>query len=231
MLDDAPIGEHGLDAGDLRAGHAVCDDADSAGIGRDGAANGGGVTRGEIDAVLPSATSDVAMEVTEGDTRADSHLAAHIVDRIKAREAARGEDDGERTCLVTGHRSADEPGVATLRDHRDARFGAGRHDSRDLGRAPGTDDGQCRSAPATTPVGGEGLDEGRISEAMVRAYDVSKSLQEIAHVDILPDGTTARCCGLPDIGKHRLAPLCEDRCSPLRGPSSPTRTTRHQVME
>ena len=41
--DDAAVGEHGLDAEDLAAGRAVAQHVDTAGVGRDGAADGRGV--------------------------------------------------------------------------------------------------------------------------------------------------------------------------------------------
>ena len=51
---DAAVGQHGLDADHLRPGHAVGDDVDAAGVGRDGAADGRRVTGGEVDAVGPA---------------------------------------------------------------------------------------------------------------------------------------------------------------------------------
>ena len=67
MLDDAAVGQDRLDADYLSARHAMGDDTDAAGIRRHRAADSGRVASGEIDAVLPAVSRDVAMEVTEGD--------------------------------------------------------------------------------------------------------------------------------------------------------------------
>ena len=200
VLDDAAIRQDGLDADHLCARHAMGDDADAPGVGSHRAADGRGVARGEIDAVLPAVRGDVAMQVTKRDTGAHGDLTAHLVDGIQPCEASSGQDDGQRIALRVGHPARDKTGVASLRDDGYPVARARGHHRRHFGSGPGAHDREDRTSPAPSPVGGEGLGEGRIGDAVVRADDVSQALEEVAHEAILQEGRPEGILGVsPDL--------------------------------
>ena len=95
------------------------------------------------------------------------------------------------------HATRHEAGVAALRDDGYAVARAGGHHRRHFGGAARPHDRESRPSPATPPIGGEGLDEGRFREAVVLADDVSQALEEVAHGAILHEGRPEGILGVP----------------------------------
>ena len=181
--DDAAVGQHGLDADHLRPRHPVRHHMDAAGVRRDGAADGGRVTGGEVDAVGPARIGRMTAHVAERGSRADRHLPREVVDLPQRVEPTGRQDDRQRPgCDGRRHRSADEAGVAALGDDGDAEGAARGEDTPDLLGRGGADD-QCRGAPPPTrPVGHVLLHERRLGEDVLRAHDVAERSRQRSSV-------------------------------------------------
>ena len=160
------------------------------------------------------------MKVTEGDTRADSHLAGDIVDGIEAGQSPGGKDDRQRVALGCRHAPGDEPGVPPLRDDRDTSLRAGNNDRCHFGRAARPDDGERRASPATTPVGGVGGHDGPISHHVLVTNLAYQLIEEghARHGIILPQWGMSRN---PDTQRAFPSRLCEYRGAARRGRQTP----------
>ena len=109
---DGAIGQDGLEAEELRAHRSVADDVHAAGVRGDHAADRGGVPGSQVDPDLPAGGSRGALDRRQGRARADGDLARARIDLADLVEPQQAEHD----LAAARHRSADEAGVAALRD-------------------------------------------------------------------------------------------------------------------
>ena len=118
----------------------------------------------------------MALHVAEEGAGAGGELAGELIDLADVREPAQGDDDGQaHGAGVSGRDSAaDEAGVAALRQHCDARFGAGSDNPGDLGGRAGPHDCEARAGEPSGPVGGVGSDEFGGCEDVTGAHDLAK---------------------------------------------------------
>ena len=78
--DRVAVAEHGFDADDLLAGATVADQVDAAGIGGNGAADGRGLARPEIDRVAEIRACRGQSNVAQDRARCDGDLPSRDVD-------------------------------------------------------------------------------------------------------------------------------------------------------
>ena len=129
MGDHRSVTEHGLDTEQLSAGVAVAEDAQTAGVCGDRAADARRVPARQVDPVGPAGDSSCPLQPTDGHAAAGGDLAGHDVHVAERLEAGKAQHDlaGERDG------TADEPGIATLQCESDAGVAADGDDAGNLG--------------------------------------------------------------------------------------------------
>ncbi len=198
VREDGAVGEHGLDADDLQAGHAEGDDVDAPGVRGDGAADGRGVAGGEVDAVVPPGCCRVALHVSQQGSCPDGHLAGEVVDLAEEVEAAGREDDRQGIGVRRGNGAGDEAGVAALGHDGHAMVVARAQHGCDLHRRARAHDEGRRAAPAPRPVDDVLLHQGRIGEHVLGPDDRRERIRQrrrrpgVGHGAILTQRRTIR---------------------------------------
>jgi hypothetical protein len=181
--DHAAVGQHRLQAEQLRPRRTVPDRLDAARVGGDRAADRRGVPGGQVDAVLEARPSRVRAQVRDRHAGAGRDLAGQRVHRVQPLQPPGGQHDGTLTPGSGRHAAADQAGVPALRHDRGAvprAGGNGRGDRGGVGRADHAAGGPAEPArPVRGVPGGEGGigehvlwpgDRGQLGEQGVHEY-------------------------------------------------------------
>jgi len=161
------VAEHRLHADHLAAGVAVAEDAQPAGVGGDGAADGRGVAAGEVDAVGEVVARRGCLHRRDRHAAAGSDLGRGDVDGVEVGETG----EAEHQLARERHAAADQPGVAALGHHGHALRRAGGDDRGHLHRGARPHHRGRRAHEAAGPVGGVARQHLGIGEHVLRAHD------------------------------------------------------------
>ncbi len=173
MGDDAAVTQDGLHAEQLGPGVPVAQDAQAAGVRRDGAADRGAVPAGEVHAVGEAGGGRRPVQAADQHARADGGLRGRRVDRQGVAEPAQAQHD----LPAGGHPAADEPGVAALGHQRGPVPGADLHDRGHPGGAHRPDDGGRPADEAPGPVPDVAGDDGGVGQHARVAYRITQCFQ------------------------------------------------------
>ena len=170
----APSDADRLEAEQLRAHRSVANDVHPTGVGGHHAADGRRVTGAEVHPDLPSRRARRGLHGAQRGTGPDRDLAGevvHLVDLVQPQQA-------EHDLAAARHRSANEPGVAALRDDPHAGIGASDEHARDLLGRRGPHDRQRVAVESARPIGLVGGAQAGIGQAMALADDLPKGFSQ-----------------------------------------------------
>ena len=171
----------------LSSGRAPAQHPQPTGIRGDRAADGGRVPGGPVHPELPAGRGGLPLHRGDRRTGARDHGAV----RGHRRQSRQPPGGQHHRALDPGrHPAADQPGVATLRNHRHARRRAGREHRSHLARQTRPDHRSSRPAPPAGPVDlGPGLQVRVGQHVLPTDHRAERGLQ---HRPILPHGPARR---------------------------------------
>ena len=192
---DGAVREDRFDAAQLRAHRPVAQDAQPAGVGRHGSADGGAVPAGDEDPQIQARVG--VRHLLQGDSGPGRDLGRLMVDRSELVQPGQAQHE----LAVQRHAAADQAGVSSLRDDGQAGVGAQCQHGRDLGRITGPNDRRRMPPETARPVHGE--TGGRLAGQDVRlAHDASQRPEQRVwqrhHSPLAVEGTAVMEFTTPD---------------------------------
>ena len=164
---DGAVREDGFDTAQLRAHRPEAQDAQPAGVGRHRSADGGAVPAGDEDPEIQARVG--VRHLPQGDPGPGRDLSCLMIDRSQLVQPGQAQHD----LAVQGHAAADQAGVPSLRDDRQAGVRAQGQHRRHFCRITRPNDSRRLPPETASPVDGE--TGGRVAGQDVRlAHDASQ---------------------------------------------------------